>query len=75
MIMLLVSKCVWPYFTCITTAYLDDGAEDEDMAVMACRNERIKEKEVSERSSYKMVHFCSIWIFILTCRVCKFTPD
>ena len=39
---------------CITTTYLDDGGEDEDMAVVACRNERIKEKEVSERSFVKV---------------------
>lgn len=57
--MLLVSVCVWPYFTCITTAYLDDGAEDEDMAVMACRNERIKEKEASQGSFSKMMHFAA----------------
>lgn len=44
--------------------YLDDGGEDEDIAVVAFKNERIKEKEASERSFSKLVHFtASVFYF------------
>lgn len=47
-----------------TTTYVDDGGEDEDMAVVAFKNERIKEKEASERIFSKLVHFTASVFYI-----------
>ena len=42
------------------------------MAVVACRNERIKEKEVSERSFVKVMHFAASVFFFESALVIKF---
>ena len=64
--------------------YLDDGGEDEDIAVVAFKNERIKDKEASERSFSKLVHLLQLYFFFgistanqilnLTCSF-RFIPD
>ena len=64
--------------------YLDDGGEDEDIAVVAFKNERIKEKEASEDVSLSwciLLHLYFIFgistsnqIFNFTCSF-RFIPD